>query len=100
MLEPLTATSNPKGTKKAVPTNQQTNHDAHGELSMSHDIVDRGRSTTDLPNRPIDSTHNVTPEMVTIKPQVYVTPALHKTPSTCTYLASGEESDRNLIYTP
>jgi hypothetical protein len=100
MLEPPMATSNPKGTKKAVLTNQRTNCNMHGELSMSHNIVDRGRSTTDLPNKPINSTHNVTPEMVMIKPQVYVTPALHKTPSTRTYLASGKESDRNLIYTP
>jgi hypothetical protein len=100
MLEPLTATSIPEGMKKAVPTNQRTNCDAHGELSTSHNIVDRGGSTTDLSNRPIDSTYNVTPETVTIKPQVYVTPALCKTPSTYTYLASGKESDRNSIYVP
>jgi hypothetical protein len=98
MLEPLMAASIPEGTKKATPTiqTQRTNHDMHGELFTSHDLVDRGASATNLSNRPIDGTCNVTPEMVTIKPQVYVTPALYKTPSTHTYLASGEESNRKL----
>jgi hypothetical protein len=125
MLEPLTTTSIPEGTKTVVPIkpNRQEHRDAHGELSTSHAPTEVGGSDNNPPRVPIPQVHegmayegnrvarpvhpttritsSTTSETATVKPWIYVTPALRKPAhEKCAYLASGEESDKNSVYTP
>jgi hypothetical protein len=125
MLEPLMAASIPEGTKTVIPIkpNQQEHRDTHGELSMSHAPTKVGGSDNNPPKVPIPQVHegmayegnrvarpvhpmtritsSTTSETATVKPRIYMTPALHKLANEKhAYLASGEESDKNSVYTP
>src|SRR5882757_11583846 len=125
VLEPTTATSIPESAKKAAHTtpSRRERTDIRGDHSTPRALAETGGASNNPPKihvpqvhegtvhgedgmtgqvNPITKTTSSTPsDTVTITPQVYVTPALRKlTTEARVYLASGEESDQNLVYTP